>query len=150
MRIVCVCGFLKNVRFDGFLDVSLEQLTLEATTLATTDASFAFALFPSLFVLSNLSDQRVKRIIDAHSCFGRCLNKRHAILLCDLKQVQFVMSSRLKDENINTYVSCLSHIYGPCLQITFVAHQNHRHLLSIFHTLYLFTICSLKEKPVDC
>ena len=46
---------------------------------------------------------------------------------------------------MTTYIPRLSHINGPRLQITFVAHQHHRHLFSILHTFYLFTICSWKE-----
>lgn len=54
--------------------------------LAPADAPFAFALFPSLFILADLSHQRVECVVDAHSGFGRCFDERHAILLSDLRE----------------------------------------------------------------
>lgn len=43
---------------------------------------------------------------------------------------------------VNTYISCLSHINGPRLQITFVSHQHHWNFFRIFDSLNLLTISS--------
>lgn len=69
-----------------WLDVSLKQLAAESTMLASTNSPFAFALLPSLFILADLTHERVESIINTHSSFGRCFNERHAILLSDLKK----------------------------------------------------------------
>lgn len=50
-----------------------------------------------------------------------------------------------KNQKSPTYVSRLTHVNCPCLQITFVAHQHHRHFFRILNAFYLFTICSCKE-----
>lgn len=74
-----VCAYLMSVCV--CVDVSLQQLAAESPVLAATDASLAFALLPSLFVLTDLANQRVECIVDPHSSLGGGFNEWHTILL---------------------------------------------------------------------
>lgn len=67
----------------GKMPILLKQYTLEPSILTNAD-SLVFALFPSLLVLANFTNEGVKCIVNSHPCFRRGLNKRHSVLLCHL------------------------------------------------------------------
>lgn len=117
----------------------LQQPTLESTARAKLVVLLVF--LPSFFVLANLANERVKGIIDSHSGLGGRFDKWHPVLLRHLKN-NTIRSIILTRKHNKTHISRLVHIDGPCLEITFIANENHRDFFGILDALNLLSIRS--------
>ena len=84
------------------------------------DWCFLWLIACSFPLYANFSDKGIKGIIDSHPCFGRSFNKRAAKVYCEF--------------------FCLFHIHITSRQVTFVTHQDHRHIFRILYSVNLICV----------